>query len=218
MGESYTGITLIIAIIDIILWSIAFFLLYLVALSGFLSLIITYQCLNKLGHKKRKKEEYRLNIKYEHLKTGVFNEIGKFIMGFTIPTIVLGTFISIIGLFYIFSGLLISGYIYIISGLVLDALIVFLLYRNTLKIHYAITDTKSQILKDVAKDIQTLNAKPSSEIELPQKYEALLNLVSFYDSVEEITDWPFDPASIKKLLLTLASSVVPLGLSLFGLG
>ncbi len=109
----------------------------------------------------------------------------------------------------------VAGYIYIAIGLVLDAFLVFLLYKNTINIHDAVVDTKSGILSDIGKDIEKMNE--NSSIELPKKYEAIMSMISFSESVDSMSDWPFKAKSIRTLTLTLGSAIVPLLLSFFGL-
>ncbi|GAH06174.1 unnamed protein product, partial [marine sediment metagenome] len=50
------------------------------------------------------------------------------------------------------------------------------------------------------------------------KYKTIHSIHEYYDRIDEINDWPFNPTSIKKLVITLGSSVVPLLLSFIGLG
>ena len=49
-----------------------------------------------------------------------------------------------------------------------------------------------------------------------KKYDTLEKINIYYDRIESISDWPFNPKSIKKLVITLGSSVVPLLLSFIG--
>ena len=65
-------------------------------------------------------------------------------------------------------------------------------------------------------EIQSLTK--STEIDVHKKYKTISNIHDYYDKIDNVSDWPFNPTSIKKLVITLGSSVVPLIISFFGIG
>ena len=193
-----------------IIYAILYCILALVAFSAILIVFNTFKCLNKLGMK-----QYRLNVTYKDLKTGSFEAIGRFIMKLSLPMIILSTFISIFGLI----GVLVLndpvfGYMQLGLGIVVTFIMSFLLYKNTINIHKAISKYKLELKDQVLKKIQQNLLAPPREID----YDEICDLHDFYDEVDTIYDWPFNPASIKKLTITLGSSVFPLLLSFFGIG
>jgi hypothetical protein len=187
------------------------FLLVLTALSSLIILVSVYILLNQLGS-----DEFPLNIDYTALKTGRFETIGIFILSFTIPTMLLGTILGIFGLPYILMiQNYLSGFVYMSMGLSIAGVMAFLLYKCTVEIHHAISDTKENLMKEVAEDIQKLHA--DKNYNRKDKYKELYNMNFYYETLESINDWPFNPASFRKLLITLSSSVLPFALSIFGL-
>ncbi|MFX1364994.1 MAG: hypothetical protein ACFFCE_15800 [Promethearchaeota archaeon] len=204
------GITRIIYIISLFLVSVAYFILFTLAFSAIVIIIITFRCINKLGS-----EKFQLKVSYKELKIGAFNEIGKFIMSINIPVIAGSTFISIVGLFYIFTyrGTATSyiGYYYIGLGLAISVIMAFLLYKNTLHIHNSIVTHKEGLKAKIIGSIQDNLSEDNVN------YMEIQAIHHFYNEILNISNWPFNPTSIKKFLITLGSSVVPFILSLFGL-
>ncbi|TKJ19853.1 MAG: hypothetical protein CEE43_14055 [Promethearchaeota archaeon Loki_b32] len=182
--------------------------------SGLVILLNTLRCLNKLGT-----EEYPLNVTYEDLKIGAFDSIGKFIISTSIPCIILSTFFSIMGLYvlFVFNNIII-GYFYIITSILLTVIFSTLLYRNTIHIHEAIKQYKFNLKYSLIQQIKTISLKNSTEMDIHKKYKTIYNIHDYYEKVDEVSDWPFNPTSIKKLVITLSSSVIPLIISFFGLG
>ncbi|MFX0083927.1 MAG: hypothetical protein ACFE94_19450 [Candidatus Hodarchaeota archaeon] len=48
-------------------------------------------------------------------------------------------------------------------------------------------------------------------------YDKIFKLNNFCHEVDKIYDWPFNPKSIKKLLASLGSPILPLIISFFGI-
>jgi len=198
----------------------------LVVGSALVTLINTFRTLNKLGKK-------NLKISYEDLRAGRFEEIGKFVISISIPTIVLSTFVGIFGLYLVVvDNNFGAGYSSIIIGIVITIMISFLLFKNTTNIHDAISrfkdDLKHSLLKEI-KEITDKKVKEDDEDTLIKqfarkllfyklKYKTIQSIHEYYDKIDEINDWPFNPRSIKKLVITLGSSLVPLALSFIGFG
>jgi len=207
------GLKLIVyMVVALCIGSVSIMLLIVSALSGILTMMASYRCLNKIGTK-----EYPINDDYNSLRSGKYEEIGKYIISFTIPIILLGTFISIVGLFYIFATAEdFAGFIYVVMGLLIAVFMSFLLYKNTVNLHRAISDGKQDLKERVISEMHEINERQYPVDQYDKKYKTLVNMQSFYVSIDEINDWPFNPTSIKKLVITLGSSAVPLVLSLFG--
>ena len=193
------------------------FIFMLLLCSTLLILLASFICVHQIGT-----DEYKIDVSYEHLKRGLFQEIGVFIISFSIPVIILSTFFSAFG-YYLILALpwdRVPGVSYLILGVLLNISIIFLLYRNTLTIHEKIIEYKEALKKRVMQDIQdaipTYKNREFSKDKLI--YSEMQEMHEFYSEVSSIQDWPFNPTSIKKLLITLASSIVPIILSIFGLG
>ena len=195
-----------------ILWvfdtALVFFFIAIITVSTLFMIIATFMCINKLGS-----EEYPLNVKYADLKIGAFNEIGQFILSLTIPTIVVFTSFSIIGLIqvFIFREAFVGFVVVAIGSMGILAMAV-LLYMNTIHIHEAITDFKDKLKNSLINQVQDMLLD-----EIDRDFNKIQKIHAFYERVESINDWPFNPASIKKLTITLGSSVLPLVLSIFGI-
>ena len=69
---------------------------------------------------------------------------------------------------------------------------------------------KLNILKQVQKNL----LRHPREI----NFHEIFNIHEFYDEIDKISDWPFNPTSIRKLTITFSTSVLPLLLSFFGIG
>lgn len=200
------GYMYILNVICFLLTSIVYMILFILFISAFIMLLSAYKCINKLGTK-----DYPLNVRYKNLKSGAFETIGIFIISLTIPTILLSTLLGILGLFYIFTfGDAAIGYLYVGAGFGLTSIFCILLYINTLHLHQSIVDEKRRLLMKIMADIQKLLDEEKVD------YNQIQVVHAFYEKVKEINDWPFNPASIKKLAITFSSSVVPLILSFFG--
>ncbi len=208
---SISPIDYVILMILGVIGAISIFFLILIPLSTLVIMVRIYSLINQLGTKK-----YPLRIEYTDLKTGKFEKIGIFIISFTIPTILLGTIMGIIGLFYVLIlKSFISGYLYIIMGLLIAILMAFLLYKCTVNIHKAISKQKEELLEKAAIDLQ--NEYLHGDSDPSKRYETLYNMNNFYLTIESINDWPFNPTSYRKLFITLGSSLLPLFLSFLGL-
>ena len=182
------------------------FIFVLLIASGVLLLFSFFKGINALGDK------FSLRVTFRNLKLGYFDDIGKFIMSVSIPTILFSTFYSILG-FYIIVVIrnLFLGYAFMGISIVLTIIISSLLYKNTLNIHNSIVLSKKNLKISLLKDIDALSSLKSKS-----KYDTLEKINIYYDRIESISDWPFNPKSIKKLVITLGSSVVPLLLSFIG--
>ena len=183
------------------------------ALLGFSTIIVIisiFRCINKLGT-----SEFSLNINYKELKMGAFNNIGKFIMEVSIPVIIISAYLSILGLVWIY---LFDNYLYglstIIVGFLIILLIAFLSYKNTIHIHERIVEFKAKEKRRLMDHVQQLISKPNPE---EIDYDKVYKIEVLYKQIEKIYTWPYDPKTVKKLFITLGSSVLPLILSFFGL-
>ena len=72
------------------------------------------------------------------------------------------TFLSIIGLIYIFLDNLITGYFYMVTGMFIALLMTLLLYRNTIQIHNSIVRYKDDIKKSILDEVETIRSTSSS--------------------------------------------------------
>jgi hypothetical protein len=208
----FSGTLRIIFIIAIMLSYVLWFISVLCLASALIIVISTFRCLNLLGTKK-----IPLKLNYKDLKKGFIDQVGKFVISFAIPGIFLITLLGIYGLIFIYIFNDYWGYLYIIIGFSVTILGGFLLYRNTINIHNAIVDYKTTKLMGILDEIEKISSLSPDEINAFQKYNTIQNLHEYYDRINNISDWPFNPVSIKKLTITFASSGLPLILSLFGL-
>jgi hypothetical protein len=206
----FEGFTRLLYILHCVLTSLVFVIDGIMILSTFFIIFFAYLGLNKLGS-----EEFKLDVNYKELKIGSFNNIGKFILTITIPSLLLSTYLSIIGLIAIFIEAYFFGYIYISLGLIFTSFMAFLLYKNTIHIHEAISSFKAGLKLELMDEIQRIS---SQNIDAHQKYLTITNIHEYYDRVDDIYDWPYNPRSIKKLIVTFSSSVLPFLLSFIGLG
>lgn len=222
-GETvyFEGIYRIYNIISNISYNISYAITGIIAASGIAIILSTFKCINKLGNKSGK-NIFPLGIDYKDLKTGALDAIGRFILSTTLPVIVLSTFVSIIGLYNIVIFGLINtlgrGFLYVLFGLLISLLVTFLLYRDTTNIHDAIAEKKEEIKEKLMEEIQAITPDNPSGLEAYKEYKMISNIHEYSDRVESVSDWPFNPTSIKKLLIILGSSIVPFILSFIGLG
>ncbi len=180
-------------------------------------ILFTYICINKLG---TENDSFHLEINFKELKLGKFNDIGKFIISFTIPLLILTTLTSILGMFWIFLGkTIVEGFLVIGIGLGAAIILSILFFKNTIHIHEAIKEKKDYyigiFLDELVEVYQMKNLDLSN---INNKYQTLKSIHETCDKVDDISDWPFNPSSIKKLAIFLSSSVIPLIVSFFGLG
>ncbi|KKN17388.1 hypothetical protein LCGC14_0966300 [marine sediment metagenome] len=216
----------IVYIIGNIMIAVWLFIAALLIVSVLVMIVNTFRSLNILGEK-------NLKISYEDLKAGGFEAIGKFVISISIPTIVLSTFFSILGLYMILAvNDMVVGYSCLIVSLVITTMLSFLLYKNTTDIHDAISIFKEKLKHSLLKEIQDITNKKvkgaKEDTPIKQfarkllfskiKYKTIQSIHEYYDKIDEINDWPFNPKSIKKLVITLGSSLVPLALSFIGFG
>lgn len=174
-------------------------------------IINTFASINILGM-----FEFPLKVTYEDLKIGAFNEIGKFIISTTIPIITFASFISLLGLYQIFFMQdFIIGFFFVIMGFFVSVILAILLYRDTIHIHESIMKHKNKLKRKTIKKIQQL-LEDGDDNEIDINFSEIETIHHFYNEVLDINDWPFNPTSIKKLVITLGSSLIPLLLSLFG--
>ncbi|MHA1414147.1 MAG: hypothetical protein ACTSO4_16205 [Promethearchaeota archaeon] len=185
----------------------------IIIFSIIINLINAFRCLNKLGSK-----NFPLKVSYEDLELGAFNSIGKYVISITIPSLILSTFFSILGLYIllIFKDIVI-GYFYMITSLLLTAILSFLLYKNTIHIHEAIVKYKEDLKADLINEIRRIHQFNNEEMPVNVKYDTIYKIYDYYDRVKSISDWPFDPTSVKKFLATFSSSILPFILSFFGI-
>lgn len=195
--------------------AITSFMVGVIMASAIITILFTFICLNKLG------KEFHLKVKYIELRSGKYEAIGKMVISFTIPAILFSTFLSIVGMFSVFLlNHFFDGFTYMLTGLMITAFLGFLLYKNTDNIHEEIVVGKQEIKEKINEKIQVFfeaSTKTDDKEELHKIYLTIVNMQNFLADIDAINDWPFNPSSIKKLVITLGSSVVPIFLSLFGL-
>jgi len=195
---------------------IASFFIWVVG-SNAMIILFTYICINKLG---TKNDAFHLEINYKELKLGKFNDIGKFIISFTIPLLILTTLTGILGMFWIFLGkTLVEGFFVIGIGLGAAIILSILFFKNTIHIHEAIKEKKDFYMGIFLDELVEVYQMKNLDLNnINNKYQTLKSIHETCDKVDDISDWPFNPSSVKKLAIFLASSVVPLIISFFGLG
>lgn len=182
----------------------------MLVMSTLLTLYLTFKSINDMGT-----DEFQLTVTYKDLKIGAFNEIGKFIISISIPTIILSTIISILGaIVAIIYNNTIVGIFYMGLGLYVVIATSVLLYSNTVHIHNSITQYKRTLSNKIIDKVQFILNRPPFEID----YDTIFEIHQFYHDVVEISDWPFNPTSIKKLVITLGSSLLPIVFSFTQLG
>ncbi len=211
------GSNSVLGIISMVIFLVIAICFIWVAGSFAMVILFTYICINKLG---TKDDAFHLEIDYKELKLGKCNNIGKFIISFTIPILILTTLTGIIGMFWIFLGkTIVEGFFVIGIGLGAAIILSILFFKNTVRIHEAIKEVKDfykQIFLDELVEVYKMKNLDLNNIN--NKYQTMKSINEICDKVDDISDWPFNPSSIKKLAIFLASSVVPLIISFFGLG
>jgi hypothetical protein len=183
-------------------------LMAMMVCSAICVLFFMFDAMNQLGN-----ERFSLDISYSDLRSDQLNQLGKQLMAITIPMILGLSLVSVIGLvnLYVFREGII-GITFIALGSSGVVLFVILLYYNTLAIHAAITKCKSELCAELLKEIQAeINKKDLCD------FQKVYHMHLLYEKYEQISDWPFDPTSLRKLGLTMASSLTPIILSLFSL-
>lgn len=178
-------------------------------LSTLFLVVFTFKCINLLGT-----EEFPLNVNYKELKIGAFNDIGQFIISISIPLVLLCTVISILGaVALVMFNSVVMGPLYLIVGLLITILVSFLLYKNTIDIHDSLAKFKEELQESIVSHIQIILSWPAEEVD----YHNIYRIQSFLKEVDDIRDWPFNPSSIKKLIITLGTPLLPLFLSIVGI-
>jgi len=209
-GESVPFPNPIIGYINYSLGAFQNTIVLILAFSTLMNAYFAFKCISKLGT-----EQYPLSVSYKELKTGAFNEIGKYIISLSIPIIILSTGVSILGLITVFiMNNALYGFFYMILGLIIVSMMSLLLYKNTTDIHEAIAKYKDELKDSVISHIQIILSWPKDEVDFHQVYR----IKAFLDEVDDIRDWPFNPTSIKKLVMALGTSFVPILFSLLGVG
>ncbi|MFW9987055.1 MAG: hypothetical protein ACFFC3_00165 [Candidatus Odinarchaeota archaeon] len=192
-----------------VLFSISFFIIILLLVAAVIEWSYADKFINVLGNKAK------LYIKYEHLINGVFNNIGKFILKITISSSLLGTSYSILGLIQILIlRRYMVGYIFIGISLGITVFLIVSFYKNTINLHKAIVTKKEDLIENLLAKISEVYIVYKSEYY--QRYQTIYNIHECIDRIDKISDWPFNPTSFRKFIITISSSVVPLLLSLFG--
>lgn len=212
------------AILNIIQWLgtiLTMVLLLILCFSVLMQIITTFSCINKL------EKSYKLHVTYSDLKTGIFENLGLLIITLTIPIILIATIVGLTGAFMViaFNNFFI-GPILIALGISITFMMTYLLYKDTISIHQAIIIWKNNLLMRTANDIEIILKSENmlyienngNNYELNSiDYDKVQQIHNFYDEILEINDWPFNPTSIKKLVITVGSSIFPVLLSLLGL-
>lgn len=193
-------------------YALASVILLILVFSALTQVVTTFSCINKMGS-----EKFKLTISYKDIKTGTFEILGVLIISLTIPIIILATIIGLIGSYFIiaFKGY-IYGILFLILGIIISVLMTFLLYKDTLSIHQEISKWKNNLLKYTVKQIEVLLNKEDFSSNSSIEYERIQEIHKFFNEVSKVNDWPFNPTSLKKLVITLGSSVLPVILSLLG--
>ncbi len=203
-------------ITTLILSCIYFSLIIPIICSAIFLIINTFRSIDNLGKVKEserrdKKKDFSLSPEYRDLKKGIFEIIGRLIISFATISILLFSLLGIVGLFYFFyHGDIWWGYFFMGLGFSLASIMVIVLYKNTIHIHKSIVTFKykqrGEILDVVQEDLKILGEK-----KVPERILILHNLCK---EIDDIYDWPFNPSSIKKFLVTALSAVGPFIFSL----
>ena len=210
----FEGVEIIFNAITLTVSTIIVGMIFTLVMDALLVIVSTFKCINQLGT-----SEYPLKVTYKDLKIGAFNIIGKFILSITLPSIIISTFFSVIGLFLILAfGQIFIGYIFIGIGMFITLTLSFLLYKNTTHIHDAISLYKHELKSKLLDFIEVINSQPPGQMDLNLQYKIVYNIHDYYDRIDAANDWPFNPTSIKKLVVTLGSAILPLMLSFISLG
>ncbi len=176
----------------------------------------------KAEDKKRKNDleqtSFPLAIDYIDLQMGSFDTLGKFVLATILPGIFLGTIMGIYGVATIWiNNELAWGYGSIGMGIFLVIVLTLLLYKDTTNIHTGIVDSKTAFKRKAYKDIQDLWETGQKNKTDEINYDRIKKITDFVQTIDAVSDWPFNPASLKKLAVTVLTAVVPLILSFFGL-
>ncbi|MHA1733900.1 MAG: hypothetical protein ACTSU5_18315 [Promethearchaeota archaeon] len=175
---------------------------------GALSIVVTtFGAISKLG------KEYRLKLSFIDLKLGSLHKLGSIVISMGIPSILLSTGLTILGLLELFwISNLYLGVGYLLFSVFFNAMFVYLTYKSTIDVHEAITIYKLELKKQFKKEINRIVRQPVGEID----FKRLEEIHDFFDEVDKINDWPLNPTSMKKFGVTMLSSIVPIVLSPLG--
>ncbi len=186
------------------------FLTALLGISTIIVIVSVFSSINKLGT-----PGFSLRINYKELRFGSFDKIGRFIINISIPVIGVSFFLSAIGLIWIFIfDNYYNGIINIIVGFVIIVVLVILLFIDTVHIHSRMLDFKKTEMEKVLNTIQNiLYTHDPDGID----YRNICDIHRFYYEIEKIHTWPYNPKTMRNLIITLLTSVIPLVLSFFGI-
>ena len=175
-------------------------------LTSFICVIFfMFDAMNQLG-----KDEFSLDISYFDLKSESLNNLGKNILEINIPILFGLSLVSVLGLLniYLFKEGVI-GMSFVLMGTMGIIIFTVLMYLNMTNVHGAIINFKTGMIQDILLSIQNELSKKSEADFVKIHYMQELS-----DAIRDVSDWPFNPASIKKLSLTLLSTFTPIFLSL----
>jgi hypothetical protein len=176
------------------------------------ALIIVYNvfsCIKYIGT-----SEFPIKLSFLILRSNSLNQFGKLVISISIPIIFLATCTSIIGyLELIIYKNLLNVYSMIGISIAIIALVLYLLFSNTMDLHNAIFDCKYNLIENILMQIDTeMNNKPPMI-----DYDNIFKMNELIKEIENIDDWPFNPTSFKKLAASIGSSLFPIVFSFIGL-
>ena len=207
----HVGVDRIFNIIYIVNHCLFYIILYPMIVSAFYNYIRIFLSINEIGS-----DKYPLAITFSDLRIGTINKIGGFIISISIPALLMATTVGINGsmmLLYYKEINSITSYLETLIGIPTVVLLSVLLYKCTMKIHFAIVDFKEKLYWDINSEIEIELVKENNL----KDFNRITQMNIFYEKLEKIQDWPFDPTSLKKFTVTSLSTLFPIILSLFGI-
>ncbi|NMC05363.1 MAG: hypothetical protein GYA24_09135 [Candidatus Lokiarchaeota archaeon] len=203
-----SGFNVVCSIIAVISSSAWYFLNCLVTFPAVVNIIKMFLAIRLLGT-----EMFPLKITYKALKLGLFESIGKLATLYSLIGIAISVTAEIMSMIRV---VVIKDYYYlamIFIGVIVSLTFVILLYKSIVHVHQAIVKHKTMLKTIVIDHIQ--GEFDRADAIDPRNIDAWHHLLH---EIEATKEWPVSANSIKKLFVSLASSIAPLVASLFNLG
>jgi hypothetical protein len=192
-----------------------FFFSFNYVLGGMMAFSLLFLFFNFfLGVSKLGTEKFPLNVTYISIKSGSFHNIGKTVINVSVPLLLISTGVGIFGLLnmYFLDNNVFFGFMEILFGILISVFILILLYRDTIHVHQSIVEFKGKLVDE---SIEILEKEMRQE---KIDYIRVSSINHFISEVENTSDWPFDPASLRKFFVAFATTFLPFILSFIGIG
>ncbi|MHA1734332.1 MAG: hypothetical protein ACTSU5_20525, partial [Promethearchaeota archaeon] len=189
-----------------VLFSAVLFFSALFAFSIIMAFLKIVLAISSIGN-----DEFRIDITYMDLKVGTYQEIGVFPLSMGLIMIMSATMLGVLGYFYLSVLKSATGYWFMLIMLVVDSVAVFCIFYSTVTIHNQIVEFKEDLTGRLKDYINRALAVGMEKVD----FGNLQRMNRFCDEVHKIGDWPLNPASVKKIALSLLSGLLPFMLTIF---